>query len=222
MTPLNQHYALSDDDRLLHYDEAARILRAQGEPERFFCPGCNRDVHINLTTQSFIHNTNRRCKPETYVHNLAVHMLHSRFYDKAKDFTIGTKRTVLCRESKTCPFYSGGYECWGDDTVRFDLKRIYDICDYPSDSLDFHADLVLLDSSGKKQPLYLLVRTDYLAPLDLPPDLLLIEVAVKDEFSAVALSREAVSEGGERVNCRFYGPWKRRGGLSSRPLCEKK
>ena len=221
MTPLRQHYSLTADDRLLHYDEAVRILRAQGEPDRYYCPGCNREVHISLNTRSFIHNTSRRCMPEIYIHNLAVHVLHSRFYDKAKDLTIGTKRTVLCRESKTCPFYSGGYECWGDDIVRYGLKKIYDICDYASDGPDFHADLVILDSTGKKPPVYLLVRTDYLAPLNLPPDVLLIEIAVKDEFSAVALSREAFLEGGEKVNCQFYGPWKRRGGVSERALCEK-
>ena len=221
MTPFRQHYALDTDDRLVRYDEAVRILREQGEPERYYCPGCNREVHISLSAQSFIHNTSRRCAHETYLSNLSVQMLRARFDDGNRDFMIGTKRNVLCKDFRTCPFYTGGYECRGVDIVCFDLKKIYDRCDYPSGELDFSADLVLFSSSGTMPPVYLQIRTDYLAPLDLPPDVLLIEIAVSDERAVELLSMEPILEGGDSVHCLFRGPWKRQGGVSSRRLCEK-
>ena len=105
--------------------------------------------------------------------------------------------------------------------MRFDLKKIYDRCDYPSGALAFTADMLLFSSSGTMPPVYLQIRTDYLAPLDLPPDVLLIEIAVKDEYEAVILGEEDIIEGGDKVHCQFLGPWKRRGGLSSGPLCKK-
>ena len=127
----------------------------------------------------------------------------------------------MCREYKSYLFYRGDYGCSGDDIVRYDLKNTHDTCDYPSGGLDFTADLVLLDSAGKKPSVYIQVRTDYLAPLTLPPDVLMIEVAVSDEEAAVRLRNEAIIECGDMVHCQFLGPWKRRGGLSSGPLCEK-
>ena len=221
MPPLRQHYALDTDDRLVRYDEAVRILREQGEPERYYCPGCNREVHISLTTKSFIHNTSRHCVNETYIHNLAVQMLRARFDDGSRDFMIGTKRNVLCKDFRTCSFYTGGYECRGEDIVRFDLKKVYDRCDFPSGNLSFPADLVLHDNAGKMPSVYILIRTDYLAPLDLPPDVLLIEIAVKDEHAVELLSGDPILECGDKVHCLYYGPWKRRGSVSSRKLCEK-
>lgn len=128
---------------------------------------------------------------------------------------------MLCREYRTCRFYTGVYECRGEDVVRFDLKKICDRCDYPPDNLGFATDLVLYSSAGTVQTVYILVRTDYLAPLVLPPDVLLIEIAVNDERSVELLSKEPILEGGERVHGLYYGPWKRRGGASSRRLCEK-
>lgn len=125
-------------------------------------------------------------------------------------------------ESKTCPFYSGTYSCWGEEVKRYDLKKLYTRCDYPSGGLDFTADLVFLDDEGKKPPLYILIRTDYLAPLTLPPDVLLVEIAVRTEDEAMDLRNKEIIEGGDRVHCLFYGPWKRKGGLSYRPLCERK
>ncbi len=222
MTPLRQYYALNTDDRLLHYDEAVRVLRAQGEPERYYCPGCSREVHISLQTGSFIHNTSRHCQHKTYIHNLAVQIFHDRFNNETRDFMIGTKRRVLCWEYKSCPFYTGSYECWDDDIVRYDLKKIYDHCDYPSGGLNFTADLMLYDGKGKLPPVYIVIRTDYLAPLDLPPDVLLIEIAVSDEERVELLGSEAILEGGDRVHCLYYGPWKRQGGVSSRRLCERR
>lgn len=221
MTPLRQHYALDTDDRLVRYDDAVRILREQGESERYYCPGCNREVHISLSTRSFIHNTSRRCADEVYLRNLSVQMLRARFDDENRDFMIGTKRNVLCKDFRTCPFYAGGLECRGEDIVRFDLKKIYDRCDYPSGELDFMADLVLHDGKRTMPPVYLQIRTDYLAPLDLPPDVLLIEIAVKDERAVELLSMEPILEGGDMVHCQFLGPWKRQGGVSSRRLCGK-
>ena len=70
-------------------------------------------------------------------------------------------------------------------------------------------------------PVYLQIRTDYLAPLVLPPDVLLIEIVVKDEYEAVILGEEDIIEGGDKVHCQFLGPWKRQGGVSSRRLCER-
>lgn len=102
---------------------------------------------------------------------------------------------------------------------RYDLKKLYSHCDYPSDGLDFTADLVLTDDEGKKPPLYFLIQTDYLAPLTLSPDVLLVEIAVKTEDETMELWNEAISEGGMQVHCLFYGPWKRKGGLSYEPLC---
>ena len=69
--------------------------------------------------------------------------------------------------------------------MRFDLKKIYDRCDFPSGELDFTADMVLFSSSGTMPPVYLLIRTDYLAPLDLPSGVLLIEGSVPSSVSGV-------------------------------------
>lgn len=221
MGSLRPHYALNQDDRLLSFNEAVRYLRDNGEPERCYCPGCNREVHISLQTGSFIHNTSRPCKPESYIHNLGVINLLQRFNSDDKSLRIGIKRKVLCRDSKTCPFYSGTYSCWGEEVKRYDLKKLYTRCDYPSGGLDFTVDLVLSDDEGKKPPLYILIRTDYLVPLTLPPDVLLVEIAVRTEEAAERLRNEDIIEGGERVHCLFYGPWKRKGGLSYGPLCER-
>ena len=107
---------------------------------------------------------------------------------------------------------------------RYDLKTILPLCDYPSGGLEGTAHLVLYDGAGKgiRPPVYIQVRTDYLAPLELPPDVLLLKVAVKDEEEAKLLGAEDIIEGGDKVHCQFLGPWKRRGGLSSGPLCEKR
>ena len=209
MTPNRLRYALLDDDRLIHISEAVGVLRAKGEAERYYCPGCSREVSIDIPTSSFKHNSGRRCTYESYVHNLAVLMLKKRF--DGGDFRIGIKKMVQCREYKTCPFFRGGYECWGTEVKLYDLKTILPLCDYPSGGLDFTADLVLMDGAGKgkRPPVYIQVRTDYLAPLTLPPDILLIEVAVKDEEEAMRLGTEDIIEGGDEVHCQFLGPWKR-------------
>ena len=216
------HYALLDDDRLIHISEAVAVLRVKGVAERYYCPGCSREVFMDIPSASFKHNSGQSCTYESYVHNLAVLMLKERF-DDGGTFGIGIKKMVQCRESKTCPFFRSGYDCWGEEVKRYDLKTILPQCDYPSGGLDFTADLVLYDGAGKgkRPPVYLQIRTDYLAPLTLPPDVLLIEVTVKDEEEAVILRTEVIIEGGDKVHCLYYGPWKRRGGFSSGPLCER-
>ena len=83
------------------------------------------------------------------------------------------------------------------------------------------ADLVLHDGKGTTPSVYLQIRTDYLAPLDLPSDVLLTEIAVKEDYEAVILGEEDIIEGDDKVRYQFRDPWKRRGGLSSGPLCER-
>ena len=130
MASIRQHYALTSNDRILSFDESVRYLRDSSEEERCYCPGCNREVHLSLSAHSFIHNTSQCCNYESYIRILEVLMLHERFKNRTKDFMIGTKRKVLCRKYKTCQFYSGSYDCWGEEMKRYNLKKIYDTCDY--------------------------------------------------------------------------------------------
>jgi hypothetical protein len=45
-------------------------------------------------------------------------MLCDRFNDGAKDFMIGTKRNVLCKDFRTCPFYTDGWKRGGGVSSR--------------------------------------------------------------------------------------------------------
>jgi hypothetical protein len=56
------------------------------------------------------------------------------------------------------------------------------------------ADLVLHDGKGTMPPVYLQIRTDYLAPLVLPSDVLLIEIAVKDEYPSSSVATQQNSK----------------------------
>lgn len=217
-------YALDGEDRLVTIDEAVARLVATGETGRLYCPGCNRGVTASVDgVARFVHSS-RNCQEEFYLRQLARYRLKERF-DSGKPFVIGTVQHVLCREYRSCRFYIDG-SCRGTDTREYDLHKVYDRCEFHLEPSPI-ADLVLEDSKGKRPPMYLYFRTNILDGLKWPPDILVIDMPLRNEAEIEAYVREPILEpemNGSRhyeVFPRFWGPFKRRGGLSSVPLCNK-
>ena len=224
--PVSHHrYALDGEDRLVTIDEAVARLVVTGETGRLYCPGCCRGVRASVDGVARFVHTRHSCQEETYLRQLARYRLKERF-DSGEQFIIGTIRNVLCREYRSCRFYVDG-SCRGNDTKEYDLHRVYDRCEFHLEQSPV-ADLVLKDSRGEKPPMYLYVRTNILDGVTWPPDILVIDMPVRSEAEVDAYVRGPILEPDMHsprryeVFPRFWGPFKRQGGVSVTPLCEKR
>lgn len=143
------HYAIDQDDHLIHIDE---VTSEDRDNNHYYCVGCGEEMSPvlgNIRDHHFRHKK-VHCSRESYLHKLCKRKLKERF-DSQKEFIIKYCVDFYCNKSEGCklaPLYKD-QECNRKELLEVDLKKLYDTCEEEVMYKGYRADLML---SNKEYP----------------------------------------------------------------------
>ena len=229
-------WALDGNDRLIHIDTVLREARDSGEFGTFHCPGCGKQMNAALGDSNrhyFAHYASKRgCGTETYLHGLMKLRLKEKF-DSGEPLVISILRPTVCKDYRTCPFFSRDV-CCNPEHRDYDLSKIYDTCSLeervqsPENPDEWYvADILLSHSAGKRPPMLLEVKvTHEIGEQKASSGLLVVEMFVRSEEDVNFFVKGPIKEMETRplpsskgeLRAHFQGPFKRTPVIGERRL----
>lgn len=147
--------ALDEDGNLIYIDDLSEGTRDQ---HSYRCPYCNGPMIPVLgkkNTHHFRHD-GEHCSYESYLHKLAKLRLKEAF-EQRDEFLVETVVDNACDRFDECVLRERGLVSGCKDSYEtlLNLKNYYDICELEKEHNGYTADVLLRDSRGVHEPMFL-------------------------------------------------------------------
>lgn len=169
----------------------------------FTCLSCGQPMIARIGTKRqphFAHKIECDCSPESYIHQLAKHIIKTTF-DNSKTYEIEINRSHKCAEYASCPLFLKG-DCSEIYPEKYDLKQYYQIATEEKMFDGFRAD-ILLESTSNHQPIFFEIKYRHACTADkIASNNRIIEIDVESENELNSLLNTSVLR--DSRNIRFY------------------
>lgn len=149
-------YADVGETKLLHISGVTKENRRQYS---YICPCCQKRLRPRLGDKNrhcFYHDKGSRCAMDKYIHDTAERLLKEKF-DSDDPFEVVMYVTKTCEQHEGCLFAKdhGQDFCTKTESIKYDLKQHYQKCLVETKCGDFIPDLMLIDETGKRNPIFI-------------------------------------------------------------------
>ena len=201
------HYAINQDDQLIHIDKVTIEDRANNH---YYCVGCGMEMSPvlgNIRDHHFRHK-DAQCSRESYLHKLCKRNLKERF-DTQKEFIIKYYVDFYCNKTEGCklaPLYNKYQECNRKELLVIDLKKLYDTCQEEVKYKGYCADLLLSSKEyPEREPIFLEISVTHDCEQDkLDSGIQIIELMINEEDD---VSRPLVEQSGSCIRPNPNNPY---------------